>query len=91
MSAGSYAAASAANASAVADYRRRQQHELSEELRGRLEFILNTAGSRKEHLPPADGLGGEGTWFEVTSDASDASLMDMFKLGFGRSQSMFTT
>ena len=64
----------------------RQQQQLCEELRSRLEVILSTAAVRKEHIPPVDGLGGESTWFEVTSDASDAwtSGLDMFKLGFGR-------
>ena len=73
------------------EYRRRQQQQLGDELRERLELILATAATRKEHLPPADGLAGDGTWFEVTSDASDSSLMDMLKLGFGRSPSLFAT
>jgi hypothetical protein len=81
----------AADPAAMAEYRRRQQHELSEALRGRLEDILTKAASTKDHLPPAEGLGAEGTWFEVISDATDSSLMDILKLGFGRSQSMFTT
>jgi autophagy-related protein 101 len=71
---------------AAPELRRRQQEQLCEELRSRLEVILSTAAARKEHIPPVDGLGGEGTWFEVTSDASDAwtNGLDMFKLGFGR-------
>lgn len=79
------------DAGGAKDYRQRQQQQLQEELRGRLEVILSTAATRKEHIPPADGLAGEGTWFEVSSDASDSSLMDVFKLNFGRSPSLFST
>lgn len=70
-----------------ADARRRQQQQLSEELRARLEVILTTAASRKEHLPPADGLSGDSTaWFEVTSDSETwGGIGDLFKVGFSRS------
>lgn len=46
----------------------------------RLEFILTTAVAKREHIPPADGLGGEALWFEISSDTSDSwSGMEMFK------------
>mmetsp|Transcript_14645 Transcript_14645/g.37898 ORF Transcript_14645/g.37898 Transcript_14645/m.37898 type:complete len:215 (-) Transcript_14645:434-1078(-) len=80
-----------ADPAGIAEYRRRQQQQLGEELRGRLEVILSTAAARKEHLPPADGLAGDGTWFEVSSDTADSSLMDIFKIGFKRSPTLFTT
>ena len=66
--------------------RRLQQDALADELRARLELILSTAATRKEHLPPADNLSGDSTnWFEVTSDSESWSgLGDLFKLGFGR-------
>ena len=49
-------------------------------------MILATAASRKEHLPPADGLGGESTsWFEVTSDSESwTGLGELLKHGLGR-------
>jgi len=65
--------------------RQRQLLQLGDELRSRLEVILLTAASRKEHIPPEKGLCGEATWFEVTSDGSDSwTGLDLFKLGFGR-------
>jgi len=72
------------NATGV-DARQRQLQQLGDELRSRLEVILLTAASRKEHIPPEKGLCGEATWFEVTSDGSDSwTGLDLFKLGFGR-------
>jgi len=66
--------------------RQQQQQALGEELRGRLEMILTTAASRKEHIPPVDGLGGDSTsWFEVTSDSESwGGLGDLFKQWSGR-------
>jgi len=76
---------SAGSGATGADTRQRQLDQLCDELRNRLEVILSTAASRKEHIPPEKGLCGETAWFEVTSDASDSwSGLDLFKLGFGR-------
>ena len=60
--------------------RRRRQHELERALRERLEFILTAASLRKEHIPPAGGLGGDHPWFEITSSASEGlSMLDNVK------------
>ena len=62
--------------------RQRQQLQLSEELRARLEVILTKASSRKEHIPPVDGLGGgDCNWFEVTSESESwgGGLGDLMK------------
>ena len=71
-----------------ADARRRQQQQLADDLRARLELILTTACSRKEHIPPVDGLCGEkyseAPWFEVTSDSESWGAFDIFKIGFAR-------
>ena len=80
----SMVSSSAAGTAGDAEARRRQQQQLSEEVRQRLETILTTASSRKEHIPPADGLCGEAAWFEVTSEAESGGLLDIFKQGFGR-------
>ena len=77
----------AASNTSDASARRRQQVQLADDLRARLEVILATASSRKEHIPPADGLGADDStaWFEVTSDSESwTGLQDLFKLGFGR-------
>lgn len=67
-----------------AEARRRQQQQLADTLKERLEAILTTTSARKEHIPPADGLGGESAaWFEVSSDSESWSGMDFFK-GFAR-------
>jgi autophagy-related protein 101 len=67
---GLFPAQSSAGSANEADARRRQQQQLSEDMREMLEVILTTAASRKEHLPPADSLTGDSTnWFEVTSDS----------------------
>ena len=78
------AAASIAPVATSAEGRRRDQQQLSEEIRQRLEVILTTASSRKEHIPPVDGLGGEAPWFEVTSDSDSVGLLDFLGRGFGR-------
>jgi autophagy-related protein 101 len=74
--------------------RRQQQQHLAEELRARLEMILTTASSRKEHIPPADGLGGgDGTWFEVTSDSESwgGGFGDLFKFARRLGDTIATT
>eukprot|EP00966_Prymnesium_polylepis_P309457 7150583-Prymnesium_polylepis.1 len=49
-------------------------------LREQLEFVLTAASLRKEHIPPADRLGGDVPWFEISSSASEAmSGLDIFK------------
>ena len=77
----------ASQGTSTVELRQRQQQQLAHDLREQLEVILTTAASRKEHIPPSDGLGGnDPTWFEVSSDASDSwsSGLDIFKLGFAR-------
>ena len=51
-----------------------------------LEVILTTAASKKEHIPPADGLGDSTNWFEVTNDSEGwgSSIKDLIKLGSSR-------
>ena len=48
-------------------------------LRRRIEFILTVASGRREHIPPADGLGGEALWFEISTDADSWSGLDLLK------------
>ena len=59
----------------------RRQLELEEQLRHRLEFILEATSGKKEHIPPADGLGGETPWFEISSQSGDSwkSSLDVLK------------
>ena len=60
--------------------RRRRQMDLERCLREQLEFVLTAASLRKEHIPPADRLGGDVPWFEISSSASEVmSGLDMFK------------
>ena len=60
--------------------RRRRQQDLERALREQLEFILTAASLRKEHIPPACGLGGDVPWFEISSTASEAQTgLDIFK------------
>lgn len=61
--------------------RRRRQQDLETRLRSQLALILSLASTRKEHIPPADGLGGEVPWFEFSSSGSDGAWkgMDLFK------------
>lgn len=60
--------------------RRRRQHDVERALREQLEFILTAASSKKEHIPPAAGLGGDVPWFEISSSAAEAfSGLDIFK------------
>ncbi len=40
--------------------RRRRQRQLEVQLRERLEEIVTNASTRKDHIPPVDGLGGGG-------------------------------
>lgn len=42
-------------------------------MRQRLEFILTMASGRKEHIPPADGLGGDAPWCTPALPPRDAS------------------
>lgn len=59
---------------------RRRQLALETALRRRLQLVLTAASGRREHIPPADGLGGESAWFEISSDSSDSwSGFDMLK------------
>ena len=71
--------------SSAAEVARRRQL-LAEEIRQRLEVILTTAASKKEHIPPADGLGDSTNWFEVTNDSEGwgSSIKDLIKLGSSR-------
>lgn len=66
--------------------RHHQQQQLGDVIRTRLETILTCTASRKEHLPPADGLGGDSTsWFEVTSDSESwTGLGDLLNRFSGR-------
>ena len=60
----------------------RRQQELDGAIRRQLEVILLTAGSKKEHIPPASGLGGDDSaqWFELVSSAPEVkSGLDIFK------------
>lgn len=62
--------------------RQLQRQQLADELRDRLEVILTKASSRKDHIPPVDGLGGgDCSWFEVTSEteAWGGGLGDLMK------------
>mmetsp|Transcript_29842 Transcript_29842/g.95055 ORF Transcript_29842/g.95055 Transcript_29842/m.95055 type:complete len:102 (-) Transcript_29842:188-493(-) len=59
---------------------RQRQLALETALRRRLQLVLTAASGRREHIPPADGLGGESAWFEISSDSSDSwSGFDMLK------------
>lgn len=72
--------ASEGRASPHKEEARRRQVVLESAIRRRLEMILTSASGRREHIPPADGLGGELAWFEISSDSSDSwSGMDMLK------------
>ena len=92
------APAGAAECCAEGRRRRQQKEQLAVDLRARLEMILTTASSRKEHIPPADGLGGgDPTWFEITSDAGSgeswggAGFGDLFKLARRLGDTIATT
>lgn len=59
---------------------RRRQLALEAALRHRLELVISAASGRREHIPPADGLGGESAWFDISSDSNDSwSGFDMLK------------
>ena len=58
-----------------------RKREIETELRDRLEYVLTSASERRDHIPPADGLGGSHPWFEITSSSSAESsgVLDLFK------------
>jgi len=66
--------------SASEEQRMQRKRELEGALRDRLEFILTMASGKKDHIPPADGLGGDVPWFEISSNSSESwSGLDLFK------------
>eukprot|EP00965_Chrysotila_dentata_P080488 2655713-Pleurochrysis_carterae.AAC.1 len=57
-----------------------RKRDLEKALRQRIEFILSIASEKKEHIPPADGLGGDVPWFEISSNSSESwSGLELFK------------
>ena len=72
----------AAAAALAADAERAARHNaLEATLRQQIEFVLSVASAKREHIPPADGLGGDTIWFEISSTSADAawSGLDMMR------------
>ena len=55
---------------------------LEDTLRQRIEFVINMASGKKEHIPPVDGLGSDTPWFDITWESKSSwasSGLDIFK------------
>ena len=66
----------------AADAERAARHNaLEATLRQQIEFVLSVASAKREHISPADGLGGDTIWFEISSTSADAawSGLDMMR------------
>ncbi|EOD11303.1 hypothetical protein EMIHUDRAFT_460334 [Emiliania huxleyi CCMP1516] len=79
MPPGAHGAGRSTEADSQDEESRRRQASLEAVLRRRIEFILTVASGRREHIPPADGLGGEALWFEISTDADSWSGLDLLK------------
>mmetsp|Transcript_9563 Transcript_9563/g.30255 ORF Transcript_9563/g.30255 Transcript_9563/m.30255 type:complete len:97 (+) Transcript_9563:210-500(+) len=76
---GAHGAGRSTEADSQDEESRRRQASLEAVLLRRIEFILTVASGRREHIPPADGLGGEALWFEISTDADSWSGLDLLK------------